>query len=985
MNFFTEARTTGAQKEKRKRVKFGPISDMETLMKVEAQYAVKTFQLLVYEKFSTELGPIHTLFFLPEYSHIVSDSDLTLSTDEGCTKKDGSAHEANRRAKEEEEVVAVEEKSEAKEEEIGMRCFVSTKIEGKLYNVCEPCELATYAYTNPTLQCCANDKFIYAVTDAEVDAFTLRTSLSAAEYDPVPPCLMGMKNFLGVCRVLSPGNFVVLLSKVKASETAALLERFRSPTKRTPMRPKRRLPRLGIVERENSDSEACGGGSGDGCGGDDNNNNDNDDGCASSICGSGDVDWNDGEEINWIMYSMHPYSLHMLYDDIIERVLTTQSLSTEGSATVEGADSQGYYQLVLEGHFLLQAKIVSLKRRLRQCRAQHQQPQQKDKIVLDIKAYSSLLRHSSGVLGDYFFRATKEYHKAAQCYSDSDRKLSSTVTMFLGAAAAREALVEYLDRVLFDTRMQAYADETTQLSDAILAYYAEYAPHRLSTVVVDSFLRRYTKTTALALLCLAPGLMPLTPKERRAKITELEKRGYSLTSLSSGALFLVPKDAMACVLTQLSLGMRDQAVSMLRRTDPSSIVDFCASYPQFLRAETPEKAQTHPLVCVLRDAAPLALLEIAVRLGNEAVHLSVFDAVADASMRKVLRVFYLEYRLMPHEKECVCESVVHLSDGPHLCHKVTTNSLVNSTNEHADELASLYLDMALEGGSDQHQNYDKLRPRNTSNNNNDNSSDCFDKWLEQHHKVFIESSPQWLKDLFDFACCDDAAATAYLTDDDDSAAEGSSSSSLAFSKFSVGNSTSSSKSSGYKLNIFYARKLVGLLCSGLLRDPTNLVERLREAAVAASAGATVAGARARKVLDVILALAAPLVLQQKKTFSELVAIAPGAALDFGMSFCDAPEDWKNILEALLPFCCGNGRSSDKGVYTGVVVGVYEDILEYTALLYEPAVFLRLLPSEGNLEFFERYIELSFRKSDSVVVRTEFMNLLRHTESENSHL
>lgn len=269
-------------------------------MKVESRYTVKTFHLLINAKYSSELGPIHTLFFLPEYSHIVRDEELILST----------------------ETPAYEFTQLEEESEVGMRCFVSTRMEGKLYNICEPSELATYAYTSPTFQCCANDEFLYAVTDAEVDAFTLRTSLSAAEYEPIPPCLMGMKNFLGPCRILSPGSFVVLLSKIKASETTALLARFRSPTKRTPMRPKRRLPRIGAVEAEEIENDP-------------------------------NVDWNDGDETNWIMYSMHPYSLHMLYDDIIERSLTTVSLSTSGSSSVDGADSLGYYQLVLEGHFLL--------------------------------------------------------------------------------------------------------------------------------------------------------------------------------------------------------------------------------------------------------------------------------------------------------------------------------------------------------------------------------------------------------------------------------------------------------------------------------------------------------------------------------------------------------------------------------------------------------------------------------------------------------
>ena len=867
---------------------------MSTILKVEARYTVKTFHLLVSAKYSSELGPIHTLFFLPEYSHIVRDEELLLSTESPTyefTQPDDD------------------------ENEVGMRCFVSTRMEGKLYNVCEPSELATYAYTSPTFQCCANDEFLYAVTDAEVDAFTLRTSLSAAEYDPIAPCLMGMKNFLGPCRILSPGSFVVLLSKIKASETTALLARFRSPTKRTPMRPKRRLPRIGAVESEEVENDP-------------------------------NVDWNDGEETNWIMYSMHPYSLHMLYDDIIERSLTTVSLSTTGSASVEGADSLGYYQLVLEGHFLLQSKIVALKRRFRR---EGTTKELRDSIVLDIKAYASLLRHSAGVLGDYFFRATREYHKAAQCYSDSDRKISSIVGMFLDREEAREALVEYLDRVLFDPRMENYSDETPQLSDAILGYYAEYAPHRLSTVVIDSFIKRYTKTTALALLCLAPSLIYLMPRERRAKIASLEKCGYSLTSLSSGALLVTPKDAMACVLAQLALGMRDQSLRTLRRMDPSHIVDFCTSYPRFLQAETPEKAQACPLVCALRDAAPLALLEAAVRLGGDAVHLSVFDAVAAVSTRKILRIFCLEHKLMPHEQERIAETVVHLSDGMHRRYKIAALPSM----ECAAELAELYLDMALEGRACL--SYDELRTTGASDN-----SDCFNKWLDSHQRVFIKSSPRWLNELFNFVCRsvnEEVSATAAADADP------------------AGDEDRNQSVKTREINIFYVRKLVGLLCSGLVRDPANLVERLHRAAIAESTEATAVGAKNRKMLDLVLALAGPLAASER-TFSELVFIAPGAALDFGMSFCTEPGDWKAVLDAIL--CCSNRKDGD--TKTDVVVDAYERVLEYTALMYEPDVFLGLLPSDGNLVFFKRFIELSFQKNDNENVKIEFMSLLQSIEN-----
>lgn len=98
-----------------------------------------------------------------------------------------------------------------------MRCFVSTPTEGYLYNVRQPNLLATYTYSNETVQCCSNSAFLYAITassQACLEAFTLRTSMDIAEYTSPTPCLMGMQPFLGPRHAVVVGDFIVLMSKL---------------------------------------------------------------------------------------------------------------------------------------------------------------------------------------------------------------------------------------------------------------------------------------------------------------------------------------------------------------------------------------------------------------------------------------------------------------------------------------------------------------------------------------------------------------------------------------------------------------------------------------------------------------------------------------------------------------------------------------------------------------------------------------------------
>lgn len=105
-----------------------------------------------------------------------------------------------------------------------MRCLLSTSAKAYLYNVQQPALLASYGYPEETIHMCADQSFMYSVTQESalylfvctdllgLEMFTLRTSMGIAVYKPPEPCLMGVMRFLGPKKVVIIGDHIILLS-----------------------------------------------------------------------------------------------------------------------------------------------------------------------------------------------------------------------------------------------------------------------------------------------------------------------------------------------------------------------------------------------------------------------------------------------------------------------------------------------------------------------------------------------------------------------------------------------------------------------------------------------------------------------------------------------------------------------------------------------------------------------------------------------------
>lgn len=794
--------------------------------------------------------------------------------------------------------------------EVGLRCFASTTTEGHLYNVSQPGELASYKYHDAVLHCCVGDELLYAMSGDGVEAFPLRTSMNAAEYTTLPsPCSLGFKTFLGPKALVVAGQRLVLLTKLYDPSVP-------EPPPITPLTP----PQPASL---------------------------------SSGAGKRRVDKRGRPipDVSWNTYVLTPYDAEALHDDMVAQA---KAASTKSA----------YYSLILEDHFLLQAEIVSLKKAIaarygggggEEGGEDGKTPGEEE--AAELKRRKARLAQSSGYLGDYLFEA-KAYREAAQCFSVSDKQIAEVVHLFTASAKTpRPELLEYLDRVLFDPTISLDSGEDgSHFADAVLRYYAEFAPHRLSTIVLNSHLTGYSHEGALVLLRLVPKLLFISEKVRKslldtqkipqasdsAEIGENREEDDSRMTFIDPQDFL-PKDLIAQAVLCHSLGRRKTALKILSGMRPEHIVDLCVANPSLL-----DLSEQNSLAKPLREVAPYAVLEALETLtpADSFTLPAALDADTSAAgddvnndVRTLLAMLYFESKLVPlaPQKPSACARSAPVRDAPSEC---------------AEALALLYLEkiFAHKGSSEDAQipleSETTIRKRLECN-----EDECFARALVRHQKAFVSCRPTWLDTVPPFSFIQGSECAE-------------------FSK--VDPSDEMRLAAYFDYTHFYTKKLEGLICSGLLCEPTKLVDAIR-AAVATHDN------DARRTFDILLALVLPVLSSSEKeprniTFPRFVELEPAAALDFGMFFCTGPEDWALVMEAVLK------RVGDVGAADyEEVLETYRNLLDYASSFFVPEVFIGMLPKTGSIGFFLEYIEKSCQQQVAGGMRRKIMNLLTEKE------
>jgi len=882
-------------------------------------------QIFFRAKYDDSEGEIHTLAFLPEFSHIADQNSL----DNGATLD--------------------------RLEVIGMRLFVSTRLQGRLYNAREKSTLATYRYTYLTVQCCVTGTLLYAILDSPssgLEAFTLRSSMNTAEYDPPEPCLLGQQTFLGPQFACVMGQHILLLSKMTdpSLPKPEPVTPFNPPHLRKAAPPVAAKPTTSPTRR----------------------------GRRPPVI----------DMVAWNLYLLHPTDVTQLNAEILTYVTKTVANNADD------INESVYYLLILEAHFLLQDAIIAAKLRLVAMADIHDVARTLS-VKLDLRKLSMLLRNSASMLGDYYFAHAHNYLKAAQCYSESNRTLADVSRIFMQQEDGRAALLEYYDRVLFDPSMLDCMGADTDLSNEILYYYVEFAPHRLSTVIIDSCLSSYSQKLALVLLDLAQQVRTLEEKSRRSNV-----QAFILSSSTSESVpplelseeqqhEIPPKDLFAKALLTLDMSEDETALSVLHEMRGEPIVEFCTANPSLLQNEQDEEdeqemgeaaaaaaaaandnvpsglfdlktalsdpaADRNRLVVALRVAAPMSLLEIATRLEPEVVSPAVLrmpdESLAlegtempspDAVEREdeFLLMCYLEYKLEePLQKMRVQRSVTR--------QEFVAMHVQDDVAEMAGKLAQLYLNKIIktippEDSTDSILNtaqrpfeIEETVKRLDESRKGDN---FFCKWLNSHHHAFTKRRLPCMDVMPPFAnnSADESPAKTLLIQ----IASIDVNTEATTPRNAVASPYAHDALDQHDYTQFYTKKFENLLCSGLLGDTTSLVDQL-EAAINALEGVESSIVRQhRYVLRTMLSLVLPLSRKypHEKTLEPLLTMFPLLAEELGAMFCSNAQDWAAVVNSLVATLREYPNKSPQYL---AVARTYESVLSRIATSFTPQQFLK---------------------------------------------
>ncbi|XP_062501526.1 BLOC-2 complex member HPS3-like [Corticium candelabrum] len=186
--------------------------------------------VLLYKKYIHLGGSIHSLQFVPTFQALKDVSRVTTNSGLPCPLLPP---------------IHIQEVRQL----VGMGCFVSGPKQGYMYDVKNDTKLlSTYPYMHETTAADVGSQFLQAITTMGLETYTVRTfSHSVHEVrknvkrqhekkhmklEPevlfeqmcppvdVPICLIGMHPFVGLCGMVTVGDYVVVLSK--ASETGKL-------------------------------------------------------------------------------------------------------------------------------------------------------------------------------------------------------------------------------------------------------------------------------------------------------------------------------------------------------------------------------------------------------------------------------------------------------------------------------------------------------------------------------------------------------------------------------------------------------------------------------------------------------------------------------------------------------------------------------------------------------------------------------------------
>jgi len=597
-------------------------------------------------------------------------------------------------------------------------------------------------------------------------------------------------------------------------------------------------------------------------------------------------------------------------------------------------------------------------------------------VSLEEKNCSNLLRRSYTLLADYYFRIV-DYSKAAKAYARSDSKLSYVASRLLSAKNAEEALIQYLDAVLFDPDMVDLMEQDSTLANKILDHYYNYAPQNLGRLILESSLTSYSLDTAVAIL-------------------EKVREDLKMSDWS----FL-----MASALVELDNGNIKSAKHHLVSLPQENLVKYCSNNPKLLipeaqkdeegdeeygyhqestneKQDTTEKIQNSKqdssshngtaennaippptqrpsLASLLRQAAPWALIEILIRLQDHflpEISLPVLVQPENgdyhiANQNKLLEMCYLEAIVLEKRKNAE-DYLTELREYFTKLAQLYLDCIYLPANEKDDLLTQISDEPAPRQTTDQQdkatlqkgQDSKKKRRSKKKTKKKGRSISALNRhlqkskepptfenaWKQFHFKTFSRREG-WLDILPPFVDFDDIASQDGRRHFDTSVH-----------------------------NHFYVRKLQGLFCSDIERDNGKMLDLITECSKRSTENPL--------NNDITVSFQVLLLPTQNKLYDAMVLLVksyPRVVLDYSKHYCHSADDWNILLKYMLGLIIEADNIGDRRTEE-VLTQVYGSVLDYLTLSFSPSIFFATV---ARLWFYGIFLAIHSKSFFSIQVTT----------------
>eukprot|EP00002_Diphylleia_rotans_P009512 TRINITY_DN1984_c0_g1_i1.p1 TRINITY_DN1984_c0_g1~~TRINITY_DN1984_c0_g1_i1.p1 ORF type:complete len:1250 (-),score=247.24 TRINITY_DN1984_c0_g1_i1:268-4017(-) len=812
------------------------------------------------------------------------------------------------------------------------RGLVSTEKQAFVYDLQNPRQLSTYTFLSESNMVIPGQFFLYNLSQSALEVYTMRwSSFATNEYVPAP-FMLARQIFIGLISAAVVDDHILLLSKQLDEDSETYRYRRNTQGLKAPNSPSSLTPSgAGSYGSKKSLSRSPYGFF-----------------PQSFETQAGAQTSDDSAEpqaAGWNLYVLGHNQIPMIYNELVV-----------ASQAYKEVMPTRQHQMILEGFYLLQARLMILQHHERRTSQSASVDPRAIAHRVDVDTCTSLLRKCSAQLAAIYF-ASGDYQTSARYYAISDVTLGQVVDQYSShVSGANDALIKYLNHVLFDASLQEYTDDSAEVADRVLNIYRQYAPKSLPSVILKSCLTNYNQQHALDIF---ENLVDILEEEKvpnrlhensddlerviaEAKFVRglllldlgaVHEAGINFESLDASMLSTLLLDYQSCLFAA------EHEVAALSKTGSvgslSSLTDL-GTVAEPISAAVEELTETDvvpPLSHILRKHTPWAFLDAIVRMAQSS---GDWDEHFQLLLPRSEELFPSTSLL----QECYLEAIILGLPGSMFDVAACQKILATRNAEFVYlQLLRLYVKrLLISDESDVDNKNLKSWFQMTAQGNQEHkpaSEEAMDqKWMQFHLRAF-SYYPEWFDGL----------------------------------------EALPEKRPRVKENI-YVRKILSLLVhvyqissyaaslsaeDGTSLSIANVVQELSTKALAVldSTASSFSGKWRASLLCL------PIAGRLDEALGLVATKSMSSVLDFAKYCCHTAAEWKSVLNLLIE--CHEKNTGSKELATSARSSLCSTLDHLTRIML-PSEFLQILPKNGNLAFYLPYIQRAIQHNKALDIR-----------------